>query len=56
MKKIDKGILKKRYNYNLLLDKNDWLKLQELKRDYNLAVIFRKALREFYEENIEWKK
>ena len=37
------------------IDADEYLKLQELKKEHNLSEIFRNALNEFYEEHFEKK-
>ncbi len=43
---------KKIHNYNVRLDKTDWNKLQAIKKEHNLSVVFRNALDDFYQEHI----
>jgi len=56
MKPQDREILKKQKKFSFVLDQTQYDKLQELKKKYNLSIIFRNALDDFYEENIPSKK
>ena len=53
---IKRTIQKKLRTYSVRLDETEHAKLMEIKKDYNLSVVFRNALNDFYEENIASKK
>ena len=53
---MSRGIKKRTKTYNMRIDKDEHLKIQELKKEYNMSVFFREALNKLYDKHIVKEK